>query len=123
MGRTLTTNGPSKLVQIKEKEGVTFTGVLLNMGKEVKMAQGKSMVFDFSVLDGDVNYVEKQENGKYVGVDVNEGERVAVFAPSLLARALAQAQVGEKVKITYLGLGKKTKGRNAPHTFDVKVID
>lgn len=122
MGRKLSSNGPSKLVQMKEKEGVTFTGRLLDTGKEVQMAQGKTKVFGFEVVDGDVNFVEKDDSGKYKPVDANEGERVAVFAPTLLARSLEQAAVGETIKITYLGLGKKVKGRNAPHTFDVEVL-
>lgn len=122
MGRKLSSQGASKLVQIREKEGLTFTGKLLDNGKEVKMPMGKSMVYSFSVIDGDVNYVEKNEKGAYVPTDVVEGEAVNLFAPTLLARALLQASVGDTIKIVYLGLGKKTKGRNAPHTFDVEVL-
>jgi hypothetical protein len=124
MGRKLTgnSNTSSVLVQIKEKEGVTFVGKLLDMGKEVKLKRGKTMVFTFQAEDGTANYVKKDEKGNYAPAEVKEGEEVSLFAPTVLTKALLKSSVGKRIKITYLGLVQPDSGGSEYHSFDVEEI-
>ena len=123
MGRKLTgnSNTASVLVQIKE-EGATFEGKLLDKGKEVKLKRGKTMVFTFQAEGGTANYVKKNEKGVYVPVEVAEGDVVSVFAPTVLTKALLQANVGERVKIAYLGMVTPDSGGSEYHNYDVEVL-
>lgn len=122
MGRKLSGLGSSIVVNCKETVGSSFTGKMTASAREVTAGQAKYQVYEFSVVDTDMNFQKKNDKGEYADVDVKEGEIVSVFAPTSLHKALQQAEVGETIKFVYKGLGAKKKGKNAPHIFDAEVI-
>jgi hypothetical protein len=122
MGRKLTSDmQATPVVSLTEKEGAFFQGVLVER-KLVKTQWGERPLFNFELDDTDMR-ITKKEGKEYLETDVEQGATVAVFAPTMLDRALVKAEAGDKLKIVYTGLGKSAKkGRNAPHTFDVEII-
>src|SRR5258708_37667419 len=117
------------IVNWKDKAGKTFTGTLVER-KAIKSAYkntdgtDKQMhIFSFKVVDGDMPFIKKDVNKEYVEANVTDGQVVSLFPPSRLLNGLNQITVGQTVKVTYLGLGKKSaKGGNKPHTYDLEVL-
>lgn len=105
------------VVSITRKVGGTFLGILQDTGKEVKLRRGNATVFTFLVKDTDFD-TQIKENGVYVNHDVAEGDKVSIFAPTVLKGALQMANVGDVIQIKYEG---KKEGKNgAFHSFDVE---
>lgn len=122
MGRKLSSNmKATPVVNVTEKEDSFLQGILKER-KEVTTQYGLRPVFILSLNDTDMRTVAK-EGKEFKDVEVEQGADVAVFAPTMLDRALIQAKNGEEVRIVYKGMGKSLKkGRNAPHLFEVEVI-
>lgn len=122
MGEKLTGKSmePTPVISITGKEGGFFVGVAQDKGKEVALKRGKKMVYSFLVKDTDFPVQLKKADGNYGDVDVAENTKVSVFAPTVLNSALQLANVGDTIKIVYLG---KARGKNGEyHNFDVERI-
>lgn len=50
-----------------------------------------------------------------------EGKPISVWGSVILDQRMVWIRPGSQVKITYLGLGEKTAGKNAPKKFKVEV--
>lgn len=99
-----------------KEQGAMLKGVLLGK-REVKTQYGAKPVYSFKVLDASCKFTtgkDKQE------VQPAEGDTVDAFAPTRLARQLAQVAAGETVTITYAGTKKVGRGQPA-HFFSVEV--
>jgi hypothetical protein len=121
MGRTITDeNGGGSgdfapTAMLKEK-GAMLKGVLIGK-RDVKTQYGPKPVYSFQVLDASCKFTTGKERTE---VQPNEGDTVDAFAPTRLARQLAQVQTGETVTITYQGTKKAGKGMPA-HFYSVEV--
>jgi hypothetical protein len=120
MGRAIPdTNGggtdfnPTALLK---ETGAMLKGVLVSK-RDVKTQYGPKPVYSFKVLDASCKFTTGKENTE---VQPNEGDTVDAFAPTRLARQLAQVNVGETVTITYAGTKKVGRGQPA-HCFTVEV--
>ena len=100
---------------LKEK-GAMLKGVLIAK-RDVKTQYGAKPVYSFKVLDASCKFTAGKEKTE---VQPAEGDTVDAFAPTRLARQLAQVREGETVTITYAGTKKVGKGMPA-HCFDVTV--
>jgi hypothetical protein len=100
---------------LKEK-GAMLKGVLVSK-RDVKTQYGPKPVYSFQVLEASCKFTLGKDNKE---VQPEEGATVDAFAPTRLARQLAQVNVGETVTITYVGTKKVGKGMPA-HTFAVEV--
>lgn len=80
-----------------EKEEDFIEGVLANIQKDV--GENKSMLYNLETLEGVKN----------------------VWGSAILDSRMAFAKIGDKIKITYKGLGEAKAGRNAPKIFKVEV--
>lgn len=124
MGQKLTggTLENTPVVGVTRKVGGTFIGVLQDKGREVKMRKGKGNIYAFIIEDVDGFPIEKKDDqtGKYIETEVGVGDKVSMFAPTVLHKALQKANVGDKIKIEYLG---KKEGKNSDyHDFDAELI-
>lgn len=122
MGRKLTgqTLEPTPVVGITQKIGGKFVGTLVGERKEVKMKRGKKAVYLFTIEDSDMPVQIKGEDSRYKDIDVEPGEKVAIFAPTVLDRALSNVKLGERVQAIYLG---EATGKNGNyHNFDAEVL-
>jgi hypothetical protein len=54
-------------------------------------------------------------------IETQEGEVKSVWGATLLDSRMALVKVGDKIKITYKGLGEAKSGHNAPKIFKVEV--
>ena len=118
MGRVISdANGESgdfaPTAVLKEK-GAMLKGVLLAK-RLAKTQYGDQPVYSFKVLDASCKFLRGKED-----VQPAEGDTVDAFAPTRLARQLAQVNEGETVTIEYAGTKKTGKGMPA-HTFKVTV--
>lgn len=124
MGTKLNTRGEltnTPVVNVRDKVGQTFTGLLLGH-RSVALGYGDKNVYEFEIHDTDMP-LQVKRGDEYVEATVKQNEKVAIFASTRLDFALHQAQPGQTIKITYLGLGKKPKrGGNRPHEYDVEVL-
>src|SRR6188768_108000 len=112
MGRKLTSNVQgSPLLNIKSVANSFVQGEVTDR-KEVKTEYGQKPVYTLKLEETSMGAVAKQD-GKYIEITVGAGDLVSFFAPTLLDKALVQANPGDRVRIVYLGLGKAKKGRNA----------
>lgn len=124
MPRTLTGQITNTPVISLRKEGGYFEGVLQDGPREVKMKRGTGHVYEFKLLDLDgLDTQKKNEKGKYVNVDIGEGDTVSVFAPTVLHKALLKTSIGKTVKVVYLGLEASKKGGSDYHNFEVTEMD
>ena len=98
---------------LKEK-GAMLKGVLTGV-RSAKTQYGDKPVYSFKVLDASCKFTRGKEE-----VQPAEGDTVDAFAPTRLARQLAQVTEGETVTIEYAGTKKTGKGMPA-HTFKVTV--
>lgn len=122
MGRSLVnTQEPTPVVNLRETVGGFFEGALLGGPREVKMKRGKGIVYEFGINDTDLPIQMKGKDGKYTEVTVNAGDKVALFAPTMLARALSGAKIGEVIRITYLGKAIGQSGTEY-HNFNAEVL-
>ncbi len=129
MGTKLSTSsqGSSVLVGIRGEKGSYFVGVFQahkQATSQYKDEEGNAKMFDiyeFKLEDTDMK-LEKKDGKIYNEVGGVPGMDVALFAPTRLNNALRQAEVGQKIKITYLGLGKATKFGGKPHEYEVEVL-
>lgn len=123
MGQKLATQKPlesTPVVNVRGEVGQFMIGKYLGM-KTVAMSFGPKNVYEFAIQESTMPILRK-EGKEYVETDVKKGGKVAVFASTRLNYALEQATVGQVLKITYLGLGKKPKrGGNAPHEHEVEI--
>ena len=78
-------------------------------------------VYEFAIEDTDMP-IQKKDGKEYIEAEVTAGDSVSVFAPTRLNNALTKANNGDRIKITYMGLGKATKFGGKPHEFDVEVL-
>lgn len=78
------------------KEGDELAGVLVEVQSNV--GQNSSMLYTIEQLNG---------------------ERVDVWGSTVLDTRMKNVQVGNEVKIVFLGLGQKKGGKQAPKLFDV----
>ena len=81
-----------------EKEGDEIFGLLI--GKEENVGQYNSTLYQI------------QKTG-------DEGEVVEVWGSTVLDQRLKNTKIGEEVKITFLGKGKASGGKNPAKLFDV----
>lgn len=100
---------------VLKEAGAMLKGVLFSK-RLVKTKYGDKPVYSFKVLDATCKFTK----GKGEEVSPAEGDTVDAFAPTRLARQLAQVADGETVTITYKGTKKAGKGMPA-HVFDVVV--
>jgi hypothetical protein len=129
VGTKLSTNslGSSVVVNVRGEKGTYFVGKLLahkSVASQYKDEAGNAKnheVYEFSVEDTTMD-TQKKEGKEYKNVDVAAGDSVSIFAPTRLNNALRQAEVGWKIKITYLGLGKATKFGGKPHDYEVESL-
>jgi hypothetical protein len=108
------------IIAATRKVGGKFKGrIISNVPREVKMKRGNGYVFEFNILDTDFSVEMKDEKtGNYVETNVEEGDRVSVFAPTVLKSALCKADSGAIVTFEYLG---KEAGDNGDyHNFSVE---
>ncbi len=120
MGTKLTGQGftPTPVVNITGKVNGKFVGVLMDKGIERKMKRGKKFVYAFNVNSSDMSIQLPDASGEYKNTDVPQGTKVAVFAPTVLHKALQLATVGQTITVEYLG---PKEGKNgAYHSFDVE---
>lgn len=120
MGK-LSTQGNMKktpIVHVRGEKKSYFVGTLM-ASRLVKSqfanpdgTEKMQSVYEFAVEDTDME----------VAGDVENGGTVCIFAPTRLNNALRQATVGQRIKITYLGLGKATKHGGKPHEYEVEVL-
>ena len=101
--------------------GRYFIGVLKAGPRVVRMRKGSGKVYEFGILETDAPVQKKNQDGKFVEVDVNEGDVVSIFAPTALAGALTGAKLGEIVQIVYDGV-KQTKNGTDFHSFNVDAL-
>jgi hypothetical protein len=99
---------------LKEKDAM-LKGVLVGK-RDVKTQYGPKPVYNFKVLDASCRFTA----GKDKEVQPAEGDIVDVFAPTRLARQLAQVAEGETVTIIYQGTKKAGRGQPA-HFYSVEV--
>lgn len=114
MGKKLIASGEYAPTAVIKREGAMLKGVYLGK-RGVETQYGTKNVYSFKVLDAECEFTSGGNT-----VEPEAGTAVDVFAPTLLDRQLSQAKEGQTITIKYAGLGKKVKGRNAPHTFDVE---
>jgi hypothetical protein len=99
-----------------KEDGAMLKGVLLSR-RDVKTQYGPQPVYSFKVLDASCRFTLGKEKAE---VQPEEGQTVDAFAPTRLARQLAQVNIGETVTIAYAG--KKKVGRGQPASiFTVEV--
>lgn len=124
MGRALTGNqDPTPVVGLRDKVGGFLKGTLLAGPREVKLKRGKGIVYELGILDTDLPITLKNpKTGEYDEHTVNLNDKVSIFAPTMLARALGNAKIGEIVQITYKGLVTGKSGTDY-HDFDAEVCD
>ncbi len=116
MGRKLSNGvGFPAMPLLRDKIGAWLTGVLKG-SRTVKTQFGDKPVFQIALVDADCDF---SRDG--VPYEPAAGEIVEIMPPTVLAKHLAQVQVGETFKTVYEGLGKKGKG-NAPHLFATEVL-
>jgi hypothetical protein len=119
--------GASVIVNVRGEKGTYFVGKLLGHKQVASPYKNETgivknyEVYEFAVEDTTME-THKKEGKEYKNVDVAAGDAVSIFAPTRLNNALRQAEVGWKIKITYLGLGKATKFGGKPHDYEVEVI-
>jgi hypothetical protein len=100
---------------LKEK-GAMLKGVLIGR-RNAKTQYGDKPVYSFKVLDASCRFTLGKDKAE---VQPAEGDTVDAFAPTRLARQLANVTDGETVTITYAGTKKAGKGMPA-HVFKVEV--
>lgn len=132
MGKKLSTAGqsfePTVGVNVRGEEGQFFIGVL--MGHKSPPSQYKKQdgsirnheVYEFELEETDMELTIKKNTAYVLVKDGEPGMPVSMFAPTRLHNALLQATPGDRIKITYLGLGKAGKMGGKPHTYDVEVL-
>jgi hypothetical protein len=96
--------------------GAMLKGTLLSV-RSVKTQYGEKPVYALKVLDASCKFFVGKERKE---VMPGEGDTVDIFAPTRLARQLAQVAVGETATIVYKGTKKAGRGQPA-HYFDVTV--
>lgn len=78
---------------------------------------------DEDFIEG-IYVLEKKDVGvnksKLYSIETSEGVK-NVWGSAILDSRMAHAKIGDKVKITYKGLGEATGGKNAPKIFKVEV--
>jgi hypothetical protein len=97
-------------------QGAMLKGVVASR-RDVKTQYGPRPVYSFKVLDASCKFFLGKDRKE---VQPEEGSTVDAFAPTRLARQLAQVAIGETVTITYGGTKKTGKGQPA-HVFNVTV--
>ncbi len=108
MGRNLGENKdfvPSAVANVREA-GKFFVGKLLGGPFERKGKKGKLIVYELAVEDTDMS-LQKKIDGKYVEASVKAGEKVSIFCPTVLAKHLGGAKVGERVRIESKGMNEE----------------
>lgn len=121
--RPLTGQGGPKtpFVAFKQKVGSKLVGQLLDGPREVKFKRGIGTIYEFAVEECTAPLLVRNESGQLQEVDVAKGDTVSVFAPTVLAKAMRQAKIGELVEIVYNGL---KRGRNSEyHDYVVCVLE
>jgi hypothetical protein len=129
MGRSLSTDsgGNSILVNVRGEKGQVFIGKLLaskTVESKYKTDSGEPKLYNiytFAVEDTTME-TQRKEGKEYKNVDIEPGTTVDLFAPTRLNNALRQAEIGWRIKIEYLGLGKATGKGGKPHTYSVEVL-
>jgi hypothetical protein len=111
---------PTPLLNFRAGVNTKFKGKLLAEGRSVKVKKGTKIVYEFAAIDGDMPTQIKDAAGNYVDTEVKEGDKVAVFAPTVLNTKLAQVPVGTVVEIEYQGLQIGKTGTQF-HAFKVSV--
>lgn len=120
MGRVLNSGELVKtpVVKLSIKPGSMFVGVL----KDVK--DGKfGKIFTFGIEDTDAPITLKNEAGELQEVDVKPGDDVALFASGQLKDKLIQAQIGEKVKVTFVDKKLNQKSGRYFNDYLAEVVD
>jgi hypothetical protein len=112
------------VIGVNRKVGGYFKGTLVStQAREVKLRKGKGYVYEFLANDTDFPVEMKNDKTqKYDEVDIEPGQKVSMFASTVLHRALSNAQAnGKEITITYLG---KEAGPNGDyHNYDVEQAD
>lgn len=129
MGRSLSTDSGSTdiLVNVRGEKGQVFIGKLLaakTIDSKYKDESGVAKVYNIYTFAAEDTTMETQrkEGKEYKSVDIEPGASVSIFAPTRLNNALRQAEIGWRIKIEYLGLGKATSKGGKPHTYSVEVL-
>jgi hypothetical protein len=80
-----------------EKEGDSITGIFLSSEKEV--GPSKSMLYHLE----------------------SDGKAISIWGSMILDQKMSYIQPGQTIRITFMGLGEKKVGKNAPKIFKVEV--
>lgn len=62
-----------------------------------------------------------KNNSSLYTLEVSPGSFTLVWGSAILDERMSLAKVGDKLKITYKGLGEAKQGQNAPKIFKVEV--
>jgi len=117
MGRKLKNNdGFPASPLLRERIGNSLTGVLTAV-REAKTQFGTKPVYAVKLIDADCDFTKDG-----LPYEPAEGEVIEMMPPTVLARHLAQVNIGETFKTVYKGLGKKSKKGNPPHMYDTEVL-
>lgn len=122
MGKKLSTASPdmekTPTVHVRGEKGQYFIGALMKhkqVNSKFKDADGNVRLqdlYEFAIEDTDMDITGEAE----------AGATVSIFAPTRLNNALRQAELGQRIKIVYLGVGKATGKGGKPHTYDVEIL-
>lgn len=78
---------------------------------------------DGDFIEGVLVRVQKDvgvNKSRLYSIETPEGVK-SVWGATILDERMALVQIGERLKITYKGLGEAKKGKNAPKIFKVEV--
>ena len=96
------------IIAYRDAKPGQFVGKLLGVKRDV--GDNHKNVYTFTAIDGDLPTMVKI--GKdFVPVEVGEGDKVEMWGCTVLDDRMAQAVIGETIKIVYDGRGKKAPGR------------
>ena len=96
--------------------GAMLKGTLVSK-RDVKTQYGPKPVYTLKVLEASCKFFMGKDRKEVLP---DENDMVDAFAPTRLARQLAQVAIGETVTITYQGTKKVGRGQPA-HCFTVEV--
>lgn len=124
MGRKIETSKPLKPspdLILTENPGNYVKGTLTQRFPSTAF-KGK---FSYLIAVEDTNAPTRlwnKETREKIDVDIAQGDLVFLRDSTVLNKALAQVTDGERISITYTGLGAKKPGQKPPFLFEVEVL-
>ena len=109
---------PTPVVNLTKIVGASLIAKLVKGPKEYKaMGRGSKFIYDIEVIDGNMTFSVK-DGESYKDVDVDQGQKVGLFATGPLNEKLKTISLGSEIAITYVGKVKMKTG-NFFHDFKV----